>query len=116
MTSISFTDSSVCLAKNAGLLGEVRALLRGRAEGSEAERRLLRHGPAEGSGHGGREHHLCRGHPRFHAERRVRGREAAQRPAHQEERGDRVNTTGNRQASTLVKYICLCDAILMGLN
>jgi hypothetical protein len=76
--------------ENAGLLGEVRALLRGGAQGGEAERRVLRHGPAQGRGHGGREHHLCRRHPRLHAQRRVRGREAAQRPAHPEERRDRV--------------------------
>uniref|UniRef100_A0A804R6U9 glutamate decarboxylase n=1 Tax=Zea mays TaxID=4577 RepID=A0A804R6U9_MAIZE len=89
---ISALNQSRAIARlsPAGLLGEVREVLRGGAQGGEAARRLLRDGPREGGGDGGREHHLRRRDPGLHAQRRVRGREAAQRPAPSQEQGDPV--------------------------
>ncbi|CAI0460900.1 unnamed protein product, partial [Linum tenue] len=61
------------------VLGEISEGLLGGAEGSEADGSLLCAGPGEGGGDGGREHHLRHRKPWVDAQRRVRGREEAER-------------------------------------
>lgn len=86
-------------SQRASVLGEVRPLLRGRAQGGQAQGRVLRHEPRGGRGHGRREHHLRCRHPRLHPQWGVRGRQAPQRSLARKEQTNRVCTTFNLSQS-----------------